>query len=150
MIISLSKPLRPQKSLQALNIINKSTYHYQPMIKFVYNNESPLEIIDRSVEETHIHPCSGSVNLFPTSEECMSVSDWQSKFFKPFLVQKYSAPAVSKKNSKTLDSYTNSTSFLRPLKDKELDSLSSLPKNLKFKDLDENEIEFINGGGVMI
>lgn len=133
----------------------KAFYHYQPMIKFVYSHDSPLEIIDSKAEDSKIHPCSGSINLFPSSDECLSVKDWESKFYKPYIVQKYvsqKSPLSSPKKTpaKPFESKTNSSQFTRPLKSNEVAFISSLPKQYQYKPLDENEIELINGGGITI
>lgn len=133
----------------------KAFYHYQPMIKFVYSHDSPLEIIDSKAEESNIHPCSGSINLFPSSDECLSVKDWESKFYKPFIVQKYVSPksplsSAKKVISKPFEAKTNSAAFTRPLKSNEVEFISALPKQFQYKPLEENEIELINGGGVTI
>lgn len=143
-----------QRAIRTVSTSSRALYHYQPMIKFVYSHDSPLEIIDAKAEESHVHPCSGSANLFPSSGECLSVPEWQSKFFKPFIVAKYTSP-VKKPNSpvastKSSVSTTTSFKFDRPLKENELASLSDLPKQLQFKKLEDKEIELINGGGIMI
>ena len=152
----LSRSFKNSNTLKNVSTIQKSFYHYQPMIKFVYSRDSPLEIIDTKAKDSNIHPCSGSINLFPSSDECLSVKDWQSKFYKPFLVQKYTpkpkkaTPSPNKATSKQFVSKTNSANFNRPLKENELESLSSLPKQFKHRPIEESEMDLINGGGVMI
>lgn len=141
---------------QLFSTSNKSLYHYQPLIKFTFSKDDYLEIIDSSASKSIAHPCSGSENLYPNSSECISAKEWLTNFFKPLIIKKYtpkkqeSNSLKSKKSTDNTKYIVDSNKFTRDLKPNELTSLSQLPKKFQYKPMEDNEIELINGGGIIV
>ncbi|KAL6938436.1 hypothetical protein ACO0OL_000976 [Hanseniaspora opuntiae] len=141
---------------QLFSTTSRSLYHYEPLIKFTFSKGDSLEIIDSSSSKSIAHPCSGSENLYPSSSECISAKEWLTNFFKPLVIKQYtpkkpeSKPAPSKNNADNTKYIVDSNKFTRDLKPNELTSLSQLPKKFQFKPMEDNEMELINGGGIIV
>lgn len=112
--------------------VSKAAKQYIPLIKFL----GP----DLKVDGTHtIGPHPMALNgISPNSPDCVSVKDFLAKQL-PFKVVQYQSAAI-KTPSGNKSSATNVN---------QLDSISQLPAWLKFKDISPNEIDIINGGGVV-
>lgn len=117
---------------------------YKPLIKFVGNKESLIQVLkSHNYEEVKPHPCTMN-NIVPGSKDCLSVTDILSKQL-PFEVVPY-----INKNTSTQSATKGKYDFApRELKAGELESVFQLPKRYQYKPIDELEIDSINGGGAL-
>lgn len=120
---------------------------YTPMIKFLGGRHPIIE----HGGQTKAHPCTID-GLLPGSKDCLPVGEFLSKL-RPFKVVPYNNSESGAKKSTSSSSggaTQHKSKYLyvdRPLEKNEVTSVSQLPQRFRFKPIDDNEADVINGGG---
>ena len=114
------------------------TTHYKPSIKFIGKRHS---FAPKSATGGKLmpHPCSPH-GILPGSSECIPVHDLLKNQL-PLIIKPYVVPIEVSKDSYSFVS--------RPLEPNEVDSVFKLPSKYRFKPIELDECEIINGGGVL-
>ncbi|CCH63003.1 hypothetical protein TBLA_0I03500 [Henningerozyma blattae CBS 6284] len=112
---------------------------YSPMIKFLGAHPTFPPHPDTLVP----HPMAAN-GILPGSSECIPAGEFLTKL-RPFQVFKYQSTTQNSKQS-SAGKYVFKN---RPLESNEVDSVTKLPSWLRYKPIDQNEIDTINGGGVI-
>lgn len=149
--IKVTKPINPTNTIvnnnnnkEMIPTTARLAHAYKPLIKFVGNKESLIQIMkSHNYEEVKPHPCTMN-NILPGSKDCLSVTDILSKQL-PFKV----VPYVNKNVASQSASKVKYDFVPRGLKPGELESVFQLPKRYQYKPIDELEIDTINGGGAL-
>lgn len=120
---------------------------YTPMIKFLGGRHPVIEHSGQG----KAHPCTMD-GLLPGSKDCLPAGEFLSKL-RPFKVVPYDNPGkgANKSASSSLGAATQNKSKYsyvdRPLEKNEVSAVSQLPPRFRFKPIDDNEADVINGGG---